>query len=168
MLLIKLCYHISSFFSKTVYKLIYGSRFKVGKGTTWRKHLSVMIDKSGRVEIGEGCFFNNYCSVNSNGSIVIGENTIFGENVKIYDHNHRFKSADVAVRDQGFSNGKVKIGKNCWIGSNVIILKGADIGDHCVIGSGAVVACRIPADSVVTSARELKIEKIRQDAEIDT
>ena len=32
-----------------------------------------------------------------------------------------------SIKEQGFSNGTVSIGRHCWIGSNVCILKNADI-----------------------------------------
>ena len=37
---------------------------------------SMMIGKTGKVSIGENCFFNNYCSINSLNNIYIGSNTI--------------------------------------------------------------------------------------------
>ena len=44
--------------------------------------------------------------------------------------------------------GRVKIGKNCFIGNNCIILKHVTIGDNCIIGAGSVVSKSIPANSV--------------------
>ena len=35
--------------------------------------------------------------------IEIGEGTIFGENVKIYDHNHKFADLKRSIKEQGFS-----------------------------------------------------------------
>ena len=161
MILLKLCYHISAAVSKLFYKLIYGRRLKIGKNTTWRRQLSIMISKEGRVEIGKNCFFNNYCAVNSCNLVTIGDNTLLGEGVKIYDHNHRFSDPDLPVEKQGFSVGAVSIGKDCWIGSNVTILKGAVIGDRCVIGAGAVVSGNIPSGTLVRVENTLKLEEIR-------
>lgn len=129
-------------------KILYGRRFSLGKGSTWRKGISVTIGKNGRIRIGENCFFNNFCSLNSMKNIVIGDNTIFGENVKIYDHNHRFNKLDL-IKKQGYSIGEVIIGSNCWIASNVTILKGAVIGDDCVIGANVVVSGIIPNGTIM-------------------
>ena len=32
-----------------------------------------------------------------------------------------------------------RIGRNVHVGANAVILMGSDIGDHCIIGAGAVV-----------------------------
>ena len=40
------------------------------------------------------------------------------------------------------------MGRSCWIASDVVLLKGADIGDNCVIGAGSVVTKDIPANTV--------------------
>jgi acetyltransferase-like isoleucine patch superfamily enzyme len=42
-----------------------------------------------------------------------------------------------------------RIGKNCFIGGESIILPGVTIGDNCVIGAGSVVTKDVPARSVV-------------------
>ena len=39
------------------------------------------------VKIGDNVFFNNGTSIAAKEKIEIGDNCIFGENVKIYDHN---------------------------------------------------------------------------------
>lgn len=38
-----------------------------------------------------------------------------------------------------FSTSSISIGSNVWVGANVSILKGAKIGDNCIVATGAVV-----------------------------
>lgn len=85
---------------------------------------------------------------------------IFGENVKIYDHNHQFVDAKTRLKDQGYATSAVTIGNRCWFGSNVIVLKGVNIGNNCVIGAGSIINQDIPDDSIVMSNRDLDIKKI--------
>ena len=56
----------------------------------------------------------------------------------------------------------MSIGNRCWIGSNAVILKGAKIGDNCVIGAGCIVDTEIPPYSIVTQHRELEIKAMRE------
>jgi acetyltransferase-like isoleucine patch superfamily enzyme len=91
--------------------------------------------------------------------ITIGENCLFGENVKIYDHNHRFKSTSL-IKDQGYTTAPITIGRNVWVGSDVTILKGVTVGDNSVIGAGCVISENIPANHVVSRQPALSIEPI--------
>lgn len=160
MIVIKTWYHFSTIVKKLFLYLIYGSKLKIGKNTTWRRGFSVMKTSEAIINIGNDCFFNNDCSINSNCLVKIGEGTLFGENVKIYDHNHRFNQ-HIEIKQQGFSNGSIIIGKNCWIGSNVTILKDTVIGDNSVIGAGSVISGNIPENSIVKTERSLTIVPIQ-------
>lgn len=54
----------------------------------------------------------------------------------------------------------IKIGNNCWICTNAVILKGVEIGDNNVIGAGCVIYRDIPANSVVKSNGGITIESL--------
>ena len=149
MKLMKAWYHFKAKIKKLVYKVIYGKRLKVGKGTTWRHGFHITIE-GGQVEIGKDCFFNNYCSINSLKKVTIGEGTIFGSNCHIYDHNHRFSDVETSIKAQGYTLGETHIGKHCWFGTNVVVLKGVTIGDNCVIGAGVVVSEDVPEGTVIS------------------
>lgn len=87
--------------------------------------------------------------------ITIGDGTLFGESVKIYCHNHNYKYISRHIKEQGYSCASVSIGKHCWIGSNVIILKGVKIGDNSVIGTGCVVYKDVPSNTVMLNKQEI-------------
>lgn len=160
MLIIKSIRHIYAILDKFLFFIIYGNSLVIGKNTTWRCGFRIMKSKTAKINIGRECFFNNDCTIDCTREIVIGEGSIFGENVKIYDHNHRFADPNISIKEQGFSDGVVKIGKHCWIGSNVVILKGANIGDNCVIGAGCVVSETIPSGHIISVKPDYNIEKI--------
>ena len=91
--------------------------------------------------------------------IIIMNDCILGENVKIYDHNHIYSNSNLPIRKQGFKSEQIIINRNCWIGSNVVILKGVEIGENCIIGAGCVIYRSIPAGSVVVSNNGRILEK---------
>lgn len=134
---IKAGYHLKAFVEKIFLKVLYGRNIYIGHNVTWRSNVHFYIE-GGRIIIHSGCFLNHNCSLASLNKIEIGEGSILGENVKIYDHNHRFSHKDVKIKNQGYTSAPVCIGKHCWIGSNVTILKGVTIGDNCVISAGIV------------------------------
>lgn len=158
--ILKLKWHICAFFRKVLYKIIYGSHISFGKGTTFRRGFNVYKEGKSEIKIGNKCFFNNFCSINALEKIEIGDGCIFGEGIKIYDHNHRFADNSKDIKEQGFSSEPVKIGNHCWFGSNVIVLKGCTIGDNCVIGAGSIVSESIPSDTIVSMNRDMNLVPI--------
>lgn len=129
----------------------------IDKSISYRSGLKLIITKDANLKIGKGCFFNNFCSINCLYKIQIGDNCIFGENVKIYDHNHRYKNNGL-IKEQGYSLGEIKIGQNCWFGSNVTILKGVTIGDNVVVGANCVIYKDVPSNSVIVSKIEYSVK----------
>lgn len=150
MKIIKLWCHLKAAVKKVGYKIIFGKKLKIGKGTTWRHGFHIAIEGDGKVEIGKECFFNNGCSINSLKYVSIGDGTIFGANSHVYDHNHRFRNEEQSIKEQGYSMADTTIGKHCWIGTNVVILKGVHIGDYVTIGAGVVVREDVADGSVVS------------------
>lgn len=136
------------------YRLLFGDQFKYGLGFSFRKRLNIRIKKPGQIILGKGVFFNNDCSLNCMNEITIGDHCIFGENVKLYDHNHEFKDKGRYVSKQGYNVGKIHIGSNCWFGSNVVILPNVSIGNNCVIGTGCIVFKNVPENSVVKNIQQ--------------
>lgn len=156
MLLFKFYFHVKAFLLLIFYKIIYTNSLSIGKKITFRKGFTLVIEsKNAKVKISDGVFFNNYCSVCCMQKIEIGKNTIFGENVKIYDHNHNYTDSMAPIKSQGFSKDAIIIGENCWIGSNVMILKGVKIGKNSVIGAGCVIYKDVSDNSVIVNKQEL-------------
>ena len=90
--------------------------------------------------------------------IEIGENTAIGGNVKILDndfHPIEVEDRNKLMADPNGGNSdlipakEIRIGKNCFIGCNAIILKGTVLGDGCVVGAGAVVAGKFEGNCVI-------------------
>lgn len=53
------------------------------------------------------------------------------------------------IKIQGFSWNSIITGANCWIGSNVIILKGASIGNNTIIGAGNTIDYEIKDNEII-------------------
>ena len=64
MKMIKIWCHIKAMIKKIVYKIVFGRKLQIGKGTTWRHDFHIAIEGKGKIEIGKNCFFNNGCSLN--------------------------------------------------------------------------------------------------------
>lgn len=113
---------------------------------------------NGSIEVGDNVFINRDVSMICHEKIKIGSNTLIGESVKIYDHNHRFRNSDL-ISSQGFSSAPVIIGDNVWIGSNAVILKGVNIGNNSVVSAGSIVKVNIPRNSIFDNNQIIEINK---------
>lgn len=93
------------------------------------------------IEIGDNVGISG-ATIYARSKITIGDNTNIGGNVKILDNDFHPIDPDARLRDDKelIGTASVQIGKNCFIGCNVLILKGSKIGDNCVVGAGAVVS----------------------------
>jgi acetyltransferase-like isoleucine patch superfamily enzyme len=57
----------------------------------------------------------------------------------------------------------VSIGRNAWLGQNVVVLPGVTIGEHCVIGANSVVNSSIPDFSVAVGAPARVIKRYNKE-----
>ena len=80
--------------------------------------------------------------------VEIGDHVMMGPDVKIYSRNHGHSRIDIPMCEQGKVQSRTTIGNDVWIGANVVILPGVNIGSHTIIAAGAVVSKDIPAYSI--------------------
>ena len=102
---------------------------------------------SGKLVLNDGVFINNSCSFNCMERIEIGAGTMMGEGVRFYDHDHVYTAEK--IEKWQCTTAPIRVGRDCWIGSNVTILKGVTIGDNTIIGAGCLIRNDVPANSVV-------------------
>lgn len=96
--------------------------------------------------LGDNVYINFNLTMVDDTNIYIGSNTMIGPNVTIATAGHPILPE---LREKGYQyNLPVHIGKNCWLGANVIVLPGVTIGDNSVIGAGSVVNKDIPSNVV--------------------
>ena len=98
------------------------------------------------VHLGNHVYANFNLTLVDDTHIYIGDRTKLGPNVVIATAGHPIVPE---LRMQGLQfNMPVHIGKNCWLGSGVLVMPGVTIGDNSVIGAGSVVTRDIPANVV--------------------
>lgn len=94
----------------------------------------------GKPEIGEQVWIGAFCLIDAaNATLKIGRGTEISSGVQILTHStvtraiseHRYGQIDFAP---------VELGEFCFVGTNAVVLMGAKIGHHSVIGAGAVVS----------------------------
>lgn len=124
----------------------------VGYGFRSRRNVEINARDLGNISIGNNVFLNSSCVITARNRIEIGDNTIFGPGVVVYDNDHDIKNG--IVLDNKFKTDPVYIGKNVWIGAHSIILKGSVIEDGCIIAAGSVVKGKVPKGMILIQKRE--------------
>lgn len=117
---------------------------------------SCIKSSGGHIKIGNGVYINRYCNIVSKESVVIGDGSCLGPNVSVYDHDHSFGGN----KKKGYKTAPICIGRNVWIGTGAIILKGVTVGDESVIGAGAIITKDIPSNTIVTLKNEIILREI--------
>ena len=98
------------------------------------------------VHFGKNVYANFNLTLVDDGHIYVGDYTMIGPNVTIATAGHPILPE---LREKGYQyNMEVHIGKNCWLGSGVVVLPGVTIGDNVVVGAGSIVTKDLPSNVV--------------------
>jgi hypothetical protein len=135
-------------------RVVLGKWVHLGDGTALRAH-------EGTVRIGDKVVFGRHNTVNCYLDVEIGAKTLIADWVYIADFDHRFDDLDRPIKDQGIVKSPVRIGPDCWIGVKASVLRGAVVGQGCVLAAHAVVRGEIP-DFTVAGGVPAKVLKRRK------
>jgi acetyltransferase-like isoleucine patch superfamily enzyme len=123
-------------------EIINSANVHIGNGCLLQDAIYIRAGTDGRITIRDRVAINSFCRLFGHGSIVIGEDTQIGPGSLITTTEHDYQG------DLKEHFRPVTIGKGVWIGANVTILSGVEVGDYAVIGAGSVVTRNIPPRSV--------------------
>ena len=126
----------------------------IGHGTKIRAH-------EGVVSIGAKTVLGQECTISAYQHVSIGRECVIADRVMLIDFDHGMVEVDRPIREQGIYKRDVRVGNNVWIGYGAAILRGATIGDNCVIGTSSVVSKDVPANAVAAGVpvRVLRMRK---------
>lgn len=103
-----------------------------------------------KVIINEG--FTLACDIGYESNLTIEDRTAFGPNVTVVVTSHPNNSRLRVLKDiyPSFEIfGTVCIHHDAWVGAGAIILPGVTVGEHSIVGAGAVVTEDVPPFSIV-------------------
>jgi acetyltransferase-like isoleucine patch superfamily enzyme len=91
--------------------------------------------------VGRHVYVGLYCCL---GDITLEDDVLLGSHVSVANGGaqHGIERLDVPIREQPGVWPRVTIGRDSWVGDRAVVL--ADVGRHCVIGAGSVVAKPVP------------------------
>lgn len=120
---------------------------------------NIYIANGKRVSFGYGCRINENVYIEK---ADIGNDVLIAPNVSILSRMHEFARTDIPMSLQGYRPEKgVVIGDDVWLGRNVVVLPGVNIGKGVIVGAGAVVTKDIP-DYAIVAGVPAKVVKMRE------
>ena len=119
--------------------------------------------------IGENCEMGDMTHIVAHERVEIGNNVLIASKCFISDTNHgvykgdKQDSPDTPPNKRMLVSKPVKIGNNVWIGENVVILAGTNIGDGCIVGANSLVKGIIPDNTIVAGSPARVIKKFQEE-----
>lgn len=99
---------------------------------------------------------NMGCHIDGRNGIQFGKNVWVGPRVSIISMNH-----DVDDYHKYLKAPPIRIGDNCWLAANAVILPGVVLGPHTIVAAGAVVTQSFPeGDQVLAGVPARAVKKL--------
>jgi acetyltransferase-like isoleucine patch superfamily enzyme len=131
----------------------------------------VRAEAGGRIEIGRFCYIGDNVILSARASIQIGEATLLGHGVQVFDNDshptdawqrevqfRRMLGDKSVTAPMEISARPIVIGRRCWIGLGTLVMKGVTIGDDTVVAAASVVTSDLPA-GVVAAGNPARVVK---------
>lgn len=131
----------------------------IGKGCLIIDGELYIEDDSGAIEIGDGTEIcgKTHLAVIEGEKITIGEKCLFSSSIVIRTGDSH-SILDMSGNRINHSRS-VQIGDHVWIGNQVTVLKGSEIGSDCIVGTGSLVTKKNNDTNVIIAGNPAKIIK---------
>jgi len=103
------------------------------------------------LQIGNDVVLRHHVTISAAESVVIEDAVLIAAWSSIYDSDHTLGPTGNPIW-YPHRTAPVRIGYGSWIGERVAVLRGADVGRHCIIGANSVVRGKIPDCSIAVGA----------------
>jgi acetyltransferase-like isoleucine patch superfamily enzyme len=112
------------------------------------------------ISVGDRCLIGKGSGIVGHLEITIGNDVWTGHHVYITDQNHGYTDLTVPISRQVMPERPVSIGDGSWLGHGAVVLPGAAIGKHVVIGANSVVTGEIPDNCVAAGVPARVIRRL--------
>ena len=133
-------------------------RISIGSGVSIDAGARLQVANDATLSIGDRVGVGPYNFLNAFDDLTIGDDTMLAPFVLINCADHGIER-DRPMREQRGTYEPVSIGRDCWLGAMVVVLKGVRIGDGAVIGAGAVVTSDIPEYTIAAGVPAMVIRE---------
>ncbi|WP_129337907.1 acyltransferase [Cellulomonas endophytica] len=107
-----------------------------------RSYVAAHAHVTGDVRIGADSSVNVGTAVR--GTVTIGDAVRIGAHSSLLGFDHGYADVTTEIFRQPHTSAGITVGDDVWIGAHVLVLDGVRIGDHAIVGAGAVVTKDVP------------------------
>lgn len=120
------------------------------------------ISNTGSLDLGDNFQMSGNSSIVCKEDIAFGEDCLIAWGCTFLDGDaHSIYSLESGEKVNG--NRPIRIGNHVWFGMNCVVLKGAQIGNGCVVAANSCVTRVVPGENAVVGGNPTRVikEKIR-------
>lgn len=132
-------------------EVVFKGKANIGHGS------KISVGKEGKLVLGSRFVVTAESSIVAHHSVEIGDDCLFSWDILLMDTDfHEMKNETGAVMN---APKPVKIGNKVWIGCRVLILKGTEIPDGCVIGANSSVSKKLEMENSLYVGQPCRLSK---------
>jgi len=137
---------------------------------TWIDSYCIINAMMGKIEIGKRIHIAPFVNIGSREPVIIEDYVAIGASSKIYSNSQvvipgkRMSGPMIPEEDKAFHSASVYLRKDSFLGANVVVLPGVEIGEGAVVAANSLVIRSVSPWTVVMGSpakRFMKREKIK-------
>lgn len=117
--------------------VLFGGEIRVGPSAQLRD--GAMLKSSGSLVLGERVMVARFSSIQAHDSVRFEDLSGAAERVTVIDSDHTIDGTDDHFLVKPVRSDPITVGRNTWLGANVVVLRGARIGRNALVGAASVV-----------------------------
>lgn len=129
---------------------------RINSHVPWPVHPTSVVSYVENINPGTRCpGLSPGCYIQGLNGILLGKNVWIGPGVGLISANH-------SIHDfhQHVSAEPIRIGDNCWIGMNAVILPSVQLGSHIIVGAGSIVTHDFESNCIIAGNPAKLIRKV--------
>lgn len=132
-------------------EVVFKGKANIGHGS------KISVGKEGKLVLGSRFVVTAESAIVAHHSVEIGDDCLFSWDILLMDTDfHEMKDETGAVMN---APKPVKIGNKVWIGCRVLILKGTEIPDGCVVGANSSVSKKLEMENSLYVGQPCRLSK---------
>lgn len=139
---------------------------RIGKSVNIGSSVKINVAKGGVLIIGDNVHIGDFCQIEVEKMVLIGNGATLSDNVFIADLTHTFPVVDSVGVKRVILKQNVTIGEGTWIGRNTTVNPGVSVGARNIIASNSVVTKTIIAEDCLFAGQPACVIKHLDDTKV--